>query len=223
MKPFTIAASAAILATSAAVLYAAMPAMAAPGWDKNAVMTWAEVKTKSDAMWTKLDVNKDGVLSQADRDAKFGQKFDEIDTNHDGQISREEWTAHHRAMMERGHGPMGAMAPDGPMGGPPPMEGMDHDGPMGRHGKGRGGMGHGGMRHPGMAMMAHEMLMAADTNKDGQITRAEFDAAVKARFDKADTNHDGKVSPEERRAAMVAMRRAGPPMGDMPPPPPNGM
>jgi Ca2+-binding EF-hand superfamily protein len=193
--------------------------MPAHGWDRNATMTWAEVKAKSDTMWTKLDVNKDGVLSQADRDAKMGQKFDEIDANHDGQISREEWTAHHRAMMERGHGPMG-----GPKDGPPPMEGMEHDGPDehdgGRH---HGMMRRGGMGHPGLAMMAHDMLMAADTNHDGQITRAEFDAAVKARFDKADTNHDGKLSPDERRAAMAAMRRAGPPMGDMPPPPPEGM
>jgi Ca2+-binding EF-hand superfamily protein len=209
MKPFSIAASAAILATSAVALYIAMPAMAAPGWDKNATMTWAEVKTKTDGMWTKLDVNKDGVLSPADRDAKHNQKFDEIDVGHDGQISREEFTAHHRAMMERGHGPMA---------GKPPMDGMEQDGPMGHHGKGHRGMGRGGMGHGGMAMMAHEMMMAADTNKDGQLTRAEFDAGAKARFDKADTNRDGKLAPSERRAAMAAMHRDGPPMGDMPPP-----
>jgi hypothetical protein len=213
MKPFTIAASAAILATSALGLYAAMPAFAAPGWDRNATMTWAEVKTKSDAMWTKLDVNNDGVLSPADRDAKHSQKFDEIDAGHDGQISREEWTAHHRAMMERGHGPMG---------GPPPMEGTEQDSPMGHHGKGHRGMGHGGMGHGGMGIMAHQMMMAADTNKDGQLTHAEFDAGAKARFDKADANHDGKISPEERRAAMTAMRRGGRAMGDMPQPH-NGM
>jgi Ca2+-binding EF-hand superfamily protein len=221
MKPFTIAASAAILATSAFALYAAMPALAAPGWGRNAEMTWAEIKTKSDAMWTKLDVNKDGVISPADREAKLGQKFDEIDANHDGQIGREEFTAHHRAMMERGHGPMG----EG-MGGPPPMAGMEPDGPMAQQGKGhrgmgRGGQGHRGMGHAGLAMMAHEMMKAADANKDGQIARAEFDAAVKTRFDKADANKDGKISPEERLAAMVAMRRAGGAMGDMPPP--NGM
>ncbi len=203
MKPFTIAASAALLATSAVALYAAVPALAAPGWDRNATMTWSEVKAKTDGLWTKLDVNKDGVVSEVDRDAKLGQKFDEIDAGRDGQISREEWTAHHRAMMERVHGR---------------MEGMEQDGPKGRRGRGHRGMGHGGM-----GMMPHEMLKAADTNRDGKLTRAEFDAGAKARFDKADANRDGKLSPDERRAAMAAMRRGGPAMGDMPPPPPEGM
>jgi hypothetical protein len=75
------------------------------------------------------------------------------------------------------------------------------------------------------------MAAMADTNHDGQITRAEFDAAAKARFDKADANHDGQLTRAERRAAWEAMRAGhgkhrgkhhdgG--VGDMPPPPPPG-
>ena len=90
------------------------------------------------------------------------------------------------------------------------------------------------MMGPG-AHRLHEMAEKADTNHDGTITRAEFDAAVKARFDTADTNHDGKLTPAERLAAWKAMRaehgwRGGRghgrhgvvgDMGDMPPPPPG--
>ena len=223
MKPLTIAASAAILASSAAALYMAMPAYAAAGWGRSETMTWAAAKAKSDQMWTRLDANKDGVLSQVDRDAKLGQKFDEIDGNHNGEVSREEWTTHHRAMMDRKGGSMSGMGPDGPMGGPMPMAGMEHDSP--HSGMGQGRMGHHGRGHRGMngGMMGHAMLMAADTNTDGKITRAEFDLAVKSRFDKADANHDGKLMPAERQAAMAEMRRSAPPKGDLPPPPPNGM
>ena len=195
MRKFTLVASAAVLATAATALYAAP----APHGMMGGTITWAEAKAKADEMWTKLDVNKDGKLDQADRDAKMAQMFDEIDTNHDGSISRDEFMAHHRGMMgEPGKGD-----------GPPSMgdmkhEGMDHSqmdhGRMGHEGMGHGMMGHG--------MMMGQMLRDADANKDGAISRAEYDAAVKAHFDKVDANHDGKITPEERRAAFAKMRPA---------------
>jgi hypothetical protein len=95
-----------------------------------------------------------------------------------------------------------------------------------------------GMGHGGRMMRAMEAM--ADTNHDGQISRAEFDAAAKARFDKADTNHDGKLTRAERHAAWGAIHtrhgkhsgmghggmehggKMGDDMGDMPPPPPLG-
>jgi len=217
MRKFTLAASAAVLAMTATVGYVTVPALAQAGGD--GTMTWADAKAKADQMWVKLDVNKDGKLDQADRDAKTAQMFDKIDTNHDGSISREEFIAHHRMMMDR-------------KGGKPPMAGMDHDGPEGMEHGGMGGPG--GRRHGGPGMGGHMgpggamgMLMMADANKDGTITRAEYDAAVKAHFDKADTNHDGKITRDERRAAFQAMRgRDGEGMGGMgdmmPPPPPPG-
>ena len=70
-----------------------------------------------------------------------------------------------------------------------------------RAGKGKRGMrgGH-GMRGGGM------MMRMADTNGDGSITRAEFDAALEARFAKMDANGDGVVTQDERKAARDAMR-----------------
>lgn len=49
-------------------------------------------------------------------------------------------------------------------------------------------------------------LAMADKNKDGIVTRDEMMADVQARFQAMDTNHDGKVSPEERAAYQAAMR-----------------
>lgn len=229
MRKFTVAAAASVLAMAGTAAYFATPALAQMDMshmdggqrDMGKTVTWAEAKAKADEAWTRLDVNKDGKLDPADRDAKMAEMFASIDTNHDGAISRDEFLAHHRAMMDHGGrpGPGGHMPPPPPMGGPEHDKddhGQDDHGMMGHH----GGMG-GGMEHGPMGL-----LRMADTNKDGAVTRAEYDAAVKAHFDKADTNHDGKLTPEERRAAFAAMRgRDGEPMGrmggQMPPPPPS--
>ncbi len=213
MKKITLAATTAVVLTAAvAVLYGSFPALAQSGPDPmgKAAVTWAEAKTSADAMWTKFDLNKDGMINEADRTAKMTQMFDTIDANRDGAVSRAEFTDHHKAMME-GKGKDGAEG-----GGPGKDMGM--------------GVGHGGR-------MLHKMAEMADTNHDKSISRAEFDAAAKARFDKADADHDGKLTAAERRTAWGAMRKKhgwgggrgrghGHGMhdgmgGDMPPPPPG--
>jgi Ca2+-binding EF-hand superfamily protein len=56
-----------------------------------------------------------------------------------------------------------------------------------------------------------EKFAAADTNRDGVITREEFEArkeALKKEHEAAmDTNHDGTVSTEERAAARTAREK----------------
>lgn len=44
------------------------------------------------------------------------------------------------------------------------------------------------------------MMERLDANNDGAVTRAEFDAAHQTRFTQLDTNRDGSISQEERRA-----------------------
>ncbi len=44
------------------------------------------------------------------------------------------------------------------------------------------------------------MMRMADANGDGIVTRAEYMAAVDARFDRMDRNHDGVLSPDEMPA-----------------------
>lgn len=182
-------------------------------------VTRAEAQAKAAEMFTKMDVNGDGKLDAADRDAMIGKRFDAMDTNHDGQLSKQEFIAAHQKMPGMaGHGmdEHGMDGPGGAMG--PGMAGHRIGGHMGGH------MGMGG----GMGRMA----AMADTNGDHAISRDEFIAAAMKRFDAADANHDGKLTPEERKAAfragMKAMREHrmgqgkdhGMDHGDMPPPPP---
>jgi EF hand len=55
------------------------------------------------------------------------------------------------------------------------------------------------------------MMMRADANHDGIITRDEMMADVDQRFARMDANHDGKIDQAERDAAREAMmaRRGG--------------
>ncbi len=215
MKKLTLGLSAAALALAGTVslAIAADQPPAAPDARADRSMTRAEAQAHAEAMFARLDVNKDGKLDQADRAARDAQMFQQMDTDHNGSISQEEFAAHH----QRGQH-------DGPQGGPPPAG--EPAGPGGP-----GGRGHGGHDGPGDGGM---MMRMADTNKDGAVSKDEFVAAALKRFDAMDTNKDGTVTAQERRAARQAMRgemggdrasgkhggkhrRMG---GDMPPPPP---
>jgi len=62
-------------------------------------------------------------------------------------------------------------------------------------------------------------MRAADTDGDGVITRQEALAQAGERFDRMDTNHDGKLDAGELAAMRRGPRGAGGGRGDMPPPP----
>jgi len=60
------------------------------------------------------------------------------------------------------------------------------------------------------AMM--EKLHAADTNGDGNISKAEAAAAlpmISKHFDEIDTNHDGQLTPDELKAFFAAKHHGG--------------
>lgn len=202
-----------ILGSVSALLLASAALYAAPGvgkakidTDGNGTVTKAESLAAADAMFAKLDVNGDGQIDAADREAKLKEHFAEIDTDKNGSISQAEFIAMHKAREEKRSEWRGkaGFAPDGPPmadgAGPdgPPPPGMDHGG---RHGKMHGGPGGFG----GMKM--------ADANGDKTITKAEFRTAAEARFAKADTNGDGKITQDERKAHHgKGMRGPRPPM-----------
>ena len=50
------------------------------------------------------------------------------------------------------------------------------------------------------------MMMMADANKDGTITRAEADAAATAHFAKMDVNKDGKLDQADREAMRAQFK-----------------
>ena len=170
----------------------AVPVLAAPGsGDRNATQTRAEVQTRAAEMFAKLDANKDGKLDATDRAAKRAERqakmFAKFDADGNGSISKAEWDQHgaDRAAKRAERGEKRAAAGEA-------GDGKRHA-MRGHHGK-RGG-------HRGMMMMGK-----VDTDGDKAISQAEFQTAALARFDAADANKDGQVTPEERKEQRGAWR-----------------
>ncbi len=154
-------------------------------------MTRAEVAERSLEKFAKMDANGDGQLDSTDRDAKMAERFAAADTDGDGVLTRAEVTAAREARRGERQDRRAARGADTENG-----ERMKRGGKRGgKHGM-RGGRGMRGM----------EMMAQADTDGNGSVSQAEFQAAALARFDKADTNGDGTVTAEERKAARQAHR-----------------
>src|SRR5262249_42092448 len=64
-----------------------------------------------------------------------------------------------------------------------------------------------GFRGPGFGPSGFGLL-EFDANADGKLTRAEFDAGQRARFNQLDGNKDGSATPEEIQAGMQAQAKA---------------
>lgn len=162
------------LSLTSAALYAA-PGMKADTNGDNAI-TKTEAMAAADAKFAKMDANGDDTLNEADKAAMVKRHFAEMDADKNGAISEAEFVAGHEARAaKRGDRREMRMGSGG------------HEAKMGRHGGHHGG----GMR----------MLEMADTNGDKAVSKAEFRAAAEVRFAKADTNSDGTVTADERKAA----------------------
>ncbi len=150
--------------------------------------TRAQATEMAASRFAKMDVNGDGQLNSGDREARKAARFAKADTNGDGALTQAEMAAAQearKATREARRAERGDRA-----------EGQHAD----RRGHGKRGGKHHGMRG------GKRMLQMADTNNDGAISQAEFQAAALARFDKADANADGTVTAEEHKAAREAHR-----------------
>lgn len=192
MNKLLVAAIAALAAGSASIAIAQVAAAPMGGHAGHAkAHTRAEVVAKVRTHFERLDVNKDGFLTQAEASAgrqmmrnrmkamapaDQNAMFDRLDSNRDGQISRAEFAAAHQGKMamHRGHD-------GGRDGGRMGMRGM---GPMGLHGA---------------------MFTTADANRDGRVSLAEATNAATRHFDMADVNRDGTLTPDERRQMRQRM------------------
>ncbi|MCP3730693.1 hypothetical protein M9978_09660 [Sphingomonas sp. MG17] len=179
-----------------------------------APLTKAEMLARADARFDAADTNKDGQLSATERQAgrdKMRAGFEgrrggrgggagmgermlaRVDTNGDGLISRAESRAAAEARFARIDADSDGAIEAG--------EGRGF-----RDGRGRGG-GRFGMRG-GRGMQGMRLAMMADVNKDGAISRAEYDAAAAQRFARMDANKDGKLDRADRPQRMAPPAQA---------------
>lgn len=133
---------------------------------------------------TALDTNHDGTVSteemraaaQARRAERISQRFERLDADKNGQLSRAEFDA---PRARNGDRPADQTAHRGSRGG------QHHGRLMGR----RGG---------------HEV--GQRIGRHGPVVIADVQTKLTENFARRDANHDGVLSPEERRAGRVAMR-----------------
>lgn len=166
--------------------------------NNDGAVTRAEFDTRHAEMFTRMDANGDGSVTREERRASranFMQQMresreDRIDANDDGNISRDEFLAEPLARFAR----MDANN-DGQLS----ADERPDRGERGHWGGRRGG--HHGGGHHGMGMRG------GDANNDGTLTRAEFDTAGAARFQRLDANSDGRITQEEMDAMRGGHRR----------------
>lgn len=213
MKKLLIAVSVAALAGAAA-----LPALAQSG----AAPAQAERGHRGPGgMLFQSDANSDGVVTRAEFDAGRAAHFTQLDANRDGSVTREERRASWQAMRgERGeHGRRGGRGHG--------MERADanNDGNITRDEFLAGPL----ERFARMDTNSDGIITVAerpqrpqrpergerparvnpDTNNDGSLSRAEFDAQGAAMFTRLDANSDGRVTREEADAHRGGRR--GPP------------
>jgi hypothetical protein len=199
MKKFILLAGLALAAGSA------VPAFAQPQDARRGPaqpLTRADVQSRVDQRFGRLDADRDGFVTQAEiraqaearraeRQARRGERraqlFARLDANRDGSISREEFENR------------------------PQLRGGDREDRRAARGERRGERfaRHGGPRGGRGALMARfgaRAFAALDADRDGRVSRAEANARALARFDRVDANRDGTITLDERRSAREAFR-----------------
>lgn len=149
------------------------------------------------------DANNDGTVTRAELTAQLDQRFAKLDTNGDGQITQAERDAQHKARADER---FKALDTDG--NGQVSRAEFDaaHEKRQTSRGEKMGERGEGKRWHRGGHRGGPGMGDMMDANKDGTVTKAEFQSRALAMFDGADANKDGQVTKQEREAAHAALK-----------------
>jgi Ca2+-binding EF-hand superfamily protein len=158
----------------------------------------ADVQAMVARHFAMMDLNHDNVIDDADRVAMVAER----------RAEREARMKAHRdhmfaALDANKDGTISRQEFDAPAPPPPPPPPLSED--RGPSGPGRTGVVGPDAPHEGgwrFGMMGGPLLERADANHDGKVTLAEARKAALAWFDKADVNHDGTIDRDEMIVAM---------------------
>jgi Ca2+-binding EF-hand superfamily protein len=182
----------------------------------------AEVPKHVEKMFGRFDVNHDGFISkdevaaaQAHFEARAAKSaperasrlFDRLDSNHDGQITQAELDAARAARNARRQVPVKASRRSGAS---PLFARADanKDGIL-THAEFDAAVASGKVkpRHANMRGAAIARLFdSADTDNDSRVSLGEAQRVALQHFDAADLNHDGTLTPQERRQSQSLAR-----------------
>lgn len=175
----TIRPLAALLLATAAL--AALPAFA----DETPARSGRPDRTaRQQALFDRLDLNKDGFIDRDESKTARLAVFERIDANKDGKLTTDELS-----QGRRGPAPRSASGDvNSRRDGAPPTAA----GPTGDERR---------------RVRAERLVQRLDSDKDGAISRAEWLAVDEAQFARRDADKDGKLAFEEWRFAQGPRRR----------------
>jgi Ca2+-binding EF-hand superfamily protein len=137
-----------------------------------------------------MDRNGDGKITATEYLQGEKQLFSEIDANKDGFITAQELEAYHQSLMKnKGNAPL--RNESGP--GEQRMQDKKAYDPSGT-----------GKSMP-RQMTPEQEIAKMDTNNDGKVSAAEWEAAARQRFSKMDKDGDGTLTAQELRDGERAM------------------
>ena len=139
-------------------------------------------------LFERVDVDKNGSISQAEAPQRMKQRFAQMDSNKDKSISKAEFEAAF-AKMRGGRGQQGNGQGRG--------KGGQKGGPEGRQGRG------------GPQMDPAKLIERLDANKDGMISVDEAPERMKKSFDRLDADSSGTITADELKNGMEKMRQRG--------------
>lgn len=160
----------------------------------DSVVTRADAIAATGALWDVIDSNHDGVLNLADRDAQRDIAFNRIDTDRNGELSRAELGASRPEFrnMQDANRAAWFIRID-----------TDGNGGLSRDELAAGGADTSSAERSGQL---RQLFQFVDTDEDGQVKRAEFDAAVAEHLTMIDADRDGNISKSEYEAGRKMLR-----------------
>jgi hypothetical protein len=130
-----------------------------------------------------MDKDGDGKITAAEHAAGVKEMFSKMDTNKDGQVTSTEMDAMHEPMKDKGH------ATARTEGGPNEQQMADK--------KAYDDTGAG--KSMPKTMSSEQKIAKMDTNNDGKLSTAEYNAGAKQMFSKMDQDGDGSLTAQELR------------------------